>query len=63
MKSLLPLHQMKKPMLHPKKKPRTRKGKREIRDLITLLFLTMIIYLTLTPSLRYPLVNPPISMG
>jgi hypothetical protein len=37
MKWLLPLHQMKKPMLHPKKKPRTRKGKREIRDLITLL--------------------------
>jgi hypothetical protein len=37
MKWLLPLHQMKKLMLHPKKKSRTRKGKREIRDLITLL--------------------------
>jgi hypothetical protein len=58
-KWLLPLHQMKKLMLHLKKKPRTRKRKREIRDLIILLHITMIIYLTLTPSLRYPLVTPP----
>jgi hypothetical protein len=59
MKWLLPLHQMKKMMLHPKKKSRTRKRKREIRDLITLLHITMVICLTLTPSLRYPLVTPP----
>jgi hypothetical protein len=34
-KWLLPLHQMKKPMLHPKKKPMTRKREREIRDLMS----------------------------
>jgi hypothetical protein len=32
-----------------------KKGKRKIRDLITLLPITMIICPTLTPSLRYPL--------
>jgi hypothetical protein len=62
-KWLLPLHQIKKPMLHPKKKQRTRNRKREIRDLITILYITMIICLTLTPSLRYLLVNPLVSMG
>jgi hypothetical protein len=59
----LPLHQMKRPMLHPKKKPRARKEEREIRDPATLLPLTMIICLTLVPSLRYPLVKPLILMG
>jgi hypothetical protein len=59
----LPLHEMKRPMLHLKKKSRTRKEKREIRDPTTLLPLIMIIYLTLAPSLRYPLVNPLILMG
>jgi hypothetical protein len=58
-KWLLPLHQMKKLMLHLKKMPRTRKRKREIRDLIILLHITMIICLTLTPSLRDPWVTHP----
>jgi hypothetical protein len=57
-KWFLPVHQMKKPMLHPKKKLRIRKRKREIRDLITLLHITMIIYLTLITSPQYPLVPP-----
>jgi hypothetical protein len=42
-----------------KQEAKGKKRKREIRNLITLLPLTMIIYLTLTPSLRYPLVTPP----
>jgi hypothetical protein len=37
---------------------RTRKRKREIRDLITMLHITMIICLTPTPSLWYLLVTP-----
>jgi hypothetical protein len=49
---------MKRPMLHLKKKPRTRKEGREIRDPMTLLPLIMIIYLTLAPSLLYSL-SPP----
>ncbi len=53
------LHQMKRPMLHPKKKSKTRKEGREIRDPTTLLLLIMIIYLTLAPSLWYLLVTPP----
>jgi hypothetical protein len=59
----LPLHQMNRPMLYPKKKPRAREEEREIRNPTTLLPLTMIIYLPLAHSLRYPLVKPPISMG
>jgi hypothetical protein len=50
-------------MLHPKKKSKTRKEGREIRDPTTLLLLIMIVYLALAPSLRYPLVNLPILMG
>jgi hypothetical protein len=60
---LLPLHQMKRPMLHLKKMPRARKEKREIRDNTTPLSLTMIICLTLASSLRYPLIKSPVSMG
>jgi Na+-transporting NADH:ubiquinone oxidoreductase subunit NqrB len=56
------LHQMKRLMLHPKKKPRARREEREIRDPITLPHLTMIIYLTLAPSHWYLLVNLPVSM-
>jgi hypothetical protein len=58
-KWLLPLHQMKRPTLHLKKKSRTRTGKRETSNLTTQLSLIMIIYLTLAPSLQYPLVTPP----
>jgi hypothetical protein len=58
-KWLLSLPQMKRTMLHSKKKPMARKEEREIRDPITLLPLTMTNYLTLMPSLQYPLVNPP----
>jgi Na+-transporting NADH:ubiquinone oxidoreductase subunit NqrB len=61
-KWLPPLHQMKRSMLHPKKKPRARREEREIRDPITLPHLTMIIYLTLAPSHWYLLVNLPVSM-
>jgi hypothetical protein len=50
-KWLHPPTQMKRLMLHPKKKPRARKEEREIRDPITMLPLTMIIYITLMPSL------------
>jgi hypothetical protein len=50
-------------MLHQKKKSKTRKVGKEITDPTTLLPLIMIIYLTLAPSLRYPLVNLPILMG
>jgi hypothetical protein len=39
----LPLHQMKRPMLHAKKKPRTRKEGQEIRDPTTLLSVILII--------------------
>jgi hypothetical protein len=60
---LLPLHQIKRPMFHLKKKPRARKEEREIRDLTTLLHSIMITCLPLAPSLRYPLVKPPVSMG
>jgi hypothetical protein len=49
---------MKRLMLHPKK-PMIRKEGREIRDPTTLHPLIMIIYLTLAPSLWYPLVTPP----
>jgi hypothetical protein len=42
-----------------KEEAKDKKGKREIRDLITMLHITMIICLTLTTSPRYPLVNPP----
>jgi hypothetical protein len=59
---LIPLHQMKGPMLYPKKKPRAREEEREIRNHTTLP-LTMIIYLSLMPLLRYSLVKPPISIG
>jgi hypothetical protein len=52
------LHQMKRPMLHPKKKPRTRKVEREIRDPTTLLPLIMMIYLTLASSSSYPVFTP-----
>jgi hypothetical protein len=41
-------------MLHPKKKPRAREEERKIRNPTTLLYLTMIICLPLTSSLRYP---------
>jgi hypothetical protein len=54
---------MKRLMLHPKKKSRAKEEEREIRDSTTLLPLTMITYLPLVPSLRYPLVKPLISMG
>jgi hypothetical protein len=60
---LLPLHQIKRLMLHPKKKLRARKEEREIRDLTTLLHSIMITCLPLASSLRYPLVKPPVSMG
>jgi hypothetical protein len=36
-----------------------KKGKRETSNLTTQLSLIMIIYLTLAPSLQYPLVTPP----
>jgi hypothetical protein len=57
-KWLLPLHKVKRSMLHSKKKSRARKEERDIRDHTTLLPLTMLIYLTLMPSLQYPLVTP-----
>jgi hypothetical protein len=58
-KWFLTFHQIKKSMLHSNKRRRARKRKREIRDLITLLRITIIICLTLTTSPRYPLVTPP----
>jgi hypothetical protein len=42
---------------------RAREEEREIRDPITLLPLTIITCLPLAPSLGYPLVKPPISIG
>jgi hypothetical protein len=63
-RQFLPLHQMKRPMIHLKKKSMTKGERREIRDLIILLLLTMIICLPLMPSPWYPLVKPPsVSMG
>jgi hypothetical protein len=56
---LLPLHQIKKPMIHPKKISRAKEEVREIRDPTKLLSLTMIICLLLTPSPWYQLVKPP----
>jgi hypothetical protein len=56
---------MKKPMIHPKNKSRARAKEegRKIRDPTTILPLTMVIFLHLTPSPRYPLVKLPVSMG
>jgi hypothetical protein len=59
---LIPLHQMKRLVLHPKKL-RARKEDRGIRNPTILLPLTMIICLPLSSSLWYPLVKPHVSMG
>jgi hypothetical protein len=50
-------------MIHPNKKSRAKEEIREIRDPIKVLSLTMIICIPITPSPRYPLVKPPVSMG
>jgi hypothetical protein len=57
---LLPLHQMKRSMLHPKKKPRASEEERKIRNATTLLPLTMIICHPLASLFQYMLVKPPV---
>jgi hypothetical protein len=54
---------MKRPMCYPNKKSMTKEKEREIRNPTTLLPSIMITYLPPMPSLWYPLVKPPVSMG